>query len=52
VRDEVYQSTEEMFGASDLQSFHQWRADVMPYEAARLRRAFSPDVSWVLSRVA
>jgi hypothetical protein len=50
--DAVYQSTEEMFGAADLQAFHQWHADVMPYEVARLRRAFSPDVSWVLGRVA
>lgn len=51
-RDETYSSTEEMFGGSDLAAFHQWRAEVMPYEVARLRRAFSPDVSWVLSRVA
>lgn len=50
--DEVYQTTEQKFGASDLQAFQQWRTDVMPYEVARLRRAFSPDVSWVLSRVA
>jgi hypothetical protein len=50
--DEVYRSTEEMFGASDLQAFHQWRTDVMPYEVARLRRAFSPDVAWVLGKVA
>lgn len=51
-RDEVYQSTEEMFGAADHQAFLGWRADEMPYQVARLRRAFSADVSWVLSRVA
>lgn len=50
--DTVYQTTEERFGAADLQAFQQWRADVMPYEVARLRRRFSKDVSWVLSRVA
>ena len=50
--DETNRSTEELFGGPDLAAFHQWRADVMPYEVARLRRAFSPDVSWVLSRVA
>ena len=50
--DTVYQATEERFGAADLQAFHQWRADQRPYEVARLRRRFSRDVSWVLSRVA
>ena len=51
-RDEVYQSTEELFGASDLKAFQEWHASTMPYEVARLRRRFSRDVSWVLSRVA
>jgi hypothetical protein len=50
--DETYREAEEAHGAADLEAFQQWRADVMPYEVARLRRAFSPDVAWVLSRVA
>ena len=51
-RDEVYQTTEALFGASDMQAFHQWRADVMPFEVSLLRRQFSEDVDWVISRVA
>lgn len=50
--DETYREAEEAHGEPDLEAFQQWRADVMPYEVARLRRAFSPDVEWVLSRVA
>ena len=50
--DEVYQTTEEKFGAADLQAFQQWRADQMPYDVARLRRKFSRDVAWVLGKVA
>jgi hypothetical protein len=50
--DETYREAEETCGAPDLVAFRQWQADVMPYEVARLRRQFSPDVSWVLSRVA
>jgi hypothetical protein len=50
--DAVYQQTENAFGAADLQAFQEWRADRMPHEVARLRRRFSRDVQWVLSRVA
>ena len=50
--DATYREAEEKFGSSDLNAFQQWRADVMPYEVARLRRQFSRDVDWVLSRVA
>jgi hypothetical protein len=49
--DEVYQSTEEKFGASDLKAFQEWRANHLPNEVALLRRNFSPDVAWVLSRI-
>jgi hypothetical protein len=49
--DETYRSTEEMFGESDLKAFHQWRGDHLANEVSVLRRAFSPDVAWVLSRV-
>lgn len=48
--DELYRYAEEWFGKPDLQGFHQWRATVMPHQAALLRRKFNPDVRWVLSR--
>jgi hypothetical protein len=49
--DEVYQSTEEKFGAADLAAFQEWRGNQCANEVSVLRRAFSPDVAWVLSRV-
>ncbi len=49
--DEVYRSTEEMFGASDRAAFQEWRSSQCANEVSVLRRAFSPDVAWVLSRV-
>ena len=52
VHDETYKEAEEAHGAADLQAFQEWQASRMPYEAARLRRRFSKDVEWVLSRVA
>jgi hypothetical protein len=48
--DETYRSTEEMFGESDLKAFHQWRTDQLANEVSVVRRAFSPDVAWVLAR--
>ncbi len=50
--DEVYRSAEETFGASDLAAFQEWRASQLANEVSVLRRNFSPDVKWVLSRVA
>ena len=50
--DQTYREAEEAHGTADLEAFQEWRADRMPYEVARLRRRFSRDVSWVLSRVA
>jgi hypothetical protein len=52
VRDELYVSTEERFGAADLAAFQQYRSDQLPHDVALLRRKFSKDVSWVLSKVA
>ena len=52
VHDETYREAEEAHGAADLEAFQEWRADRMPYEVARLRRRFSRDVAWVLSKVA
>ena len=50
--DELYQSTEEKFGAADLAAFQEWRSSQCANEVSVLRRNFSPDVRWVLSRVA
>lgn len=50
-RDETYVSTEERFGESDLKAFHGWRASQLANEVSVLRREFSPDCRWVLSRV-
>jgi hypothetical protein len=51
VRDAVYSETEEMFGQPDLAAFKAWSADALPMEVSVLRRQFSADVKWVLSRV-
>jgi len=50
--DEVYQTTEDKFGEPDRQAFEEWRSSQLANEVSVLRRNFSPDVRWVLSRVA
>lgn len=50
--DETYREAEQAHGETDLKAFREWQANRMPYEVARLRRRFSRDVDWVLSRVA
>lgn len=50
-RDETYRSTEDMFGESDLAAFQEWRSSQLANEVSVLRRNFSEDVRWVLSRV-
>ena len=50
--DETYRYAEETWGKRDAEAFMAWQADVAPLEVARLRRAFSRDVGWVLSRIA
>ena len=50
--DDVYKEAEAAHGQPDLLAFRQWQADVMPNEVARLRRAHSRDVAWVLSKIA
>jgi hypothetical protein len=52
VHDETYREAEAAHGGPDLEAFTKWRAGAMPHQVARLRRRFSPDVAWVLSRVA
>jgi hypothetical protein len=51
-RDETYRTTEETFGTADFAAYHEWKSTQMGNEVAVLRRLFSPDVAWVLSRVA
>lgn len=51
-RDWTYRETEAAWGDQDLKAFRQWQAERAAHEVARLRRQFSKDVSWVLSRVA
>ena len=51
VRDEVYLSTEDRFGAADLQAFQEYRVNQLPHDVALLRRKFSKDIRWVLSKV-
>jgi hypothetical protein len=49
--DGLYKSTEDRFGDSDLKAFHEWRSSDLANEVSVLRRAFNPDLAWVLSRV-
>ena len=51
VRDETYSYAENTWGASDLEAFYAWQRDVMPFEAARLRRKFNRDLKWLFSRI-
>ena len=51
-RDRVYSQTEKKFGASDLAAFQEWLGNQAKNEVSVLRRHFSPDVAWVLSRTA
>jgi hypothetical protein len=50
--DETYRYAEQTWGDRDRQAFLAWVSDVMPLEVARLRRRFSGDIEWVLSKVA
>jgi hypothetical protein len=52
VRDQVYLDTENAFSRTDLDAFHQWQAGQLPWDVARLRRAFSNDIRWLLAKVA
>ena len=49
--DATYREAEKKHGAADLAAFQQWRAEQIANEVSVLRRKFSPDVRWVLSRV-
>jgi hypothetical protein len=49
--DQTYCSAEDLWGTSDMEAFYAWRENVMPFEAARLRRRFSKDLDWLFSRI-
>jgi hypothetical protein len=49
--DDLYRFTEDTHGEPDLAAFHEWRSSQLANEVSILRREFSPDVAWVLSRV-
>ena len=51
-RDATYLEAEGTYGQADLKAFNQWRTDHLSIQAAVLRRNYSRDVAWVLSRVA
>jgi hypothetical protein len=51
-RDQVYLDTENAFSRTDLDAFHRWQAEQLPWDVARLRRAFSKDIQWLLGKVA
>ena len=49
--DETYREAEASFGKKDLDAYQEWRANALPFEVAKLRRQFNPDVQWLLSKV-
>ena len=49
--DQTYCSAESLWGTPDMRAFYQWRENVMPLQAAQLRRAFSKDIQWLFSRI-
>jgi hypothetical protein len=49
--DEVYREAGEKFGQSDLKAFREWQVNCLANEVALLRRNFSPDVAWALSKI-
>ncbi len=50
-RDETYKTAEDTHGGTDAAEYEAWRKTRMSEQVARLRRAFNPDLEWVLSKV-
>lgn len=50
-RDATYSTAETAHGKSDAAEFEVWQRERMQNQASKLRRLFSPDVAWVLSKV-
>jgi hypothetical protein len=49
--DQTYCSAESLWGYSDMEAFYAWRENVMPQQAAQLRRRFSKDLVWLFNQV-
>lgn len=49
-RDKTYSETEELLGERDRLAYNNWVMNIMPVQVSKLRRAFNPDVKWVLGR--
>jgi hypothetical protein len=50
-KDSLYSETEEMFGERDLEAFREWRSSGFAHDVAKLRRAFNPDIRWLLAGI-
>jgi hypothetical protein len=52
VYDELYKSTEQLFGDHDLKAYREWSgSNQVAALVSQLRRKFNPDVKWVLGKV-
>ena len=49
--DQTYRFAENNWAVSDFQRYESWRAEVMPFEVARLRRKFNKDLKWLFSKI-
>ena len=49
--DATYKAAEDTWGEPDLKAFHAYRGAQLANDVSVLRRNFSPDVKWVLSRL-
>lgn len=51
VRDQTYAEAENSSGAHDAAAYGAWRGNHLSNTVSRVRRAFNPDVAWILSKV-
>jgi hypothetical protein len=51
MRDDIDAETENAWGNSDLMAFRQWQSEVLPNQVSQLRRKFSKDIQWILSKI-
>jgi hypothetical protein len=49
--DALFHEIENRQGDADLQTYQQWRAVQLPMTVSLLRRAFNPDLKWLLGKV-
>src|SRR5208282_1707580 len=48
--DATYAEAEKKYGGADQEAFAQWHVTRAPHEIARLRRAFNPDIKWLMGQ--